>query len=527
MSINGRPSRPSGGKKFGAGSVTITMSDFQTYEMQAKQMECKLWIESVLNEEIDNDLHQALKDGVVLCKLANVMFPGIIPRFNKQSSITFKLLENINSFLGVLKKMGINERELFIATDLWENKNFQKIVHTLSKMATIAIGKGFPIKWPIVEDPNQVNKPNFEQGSTEKVIDWDHSFIYNNNNGTPQQSKSPNSSISRLSGTPKTSFGLNSNGNSTTNSTTTSPYRSVINYGAPIPKQPSSNSLLTQNKPTNSASSTPINSTPTVPSPLPLSSPSSPPQPLTPTPQQQQEEKERLERLEKEKLERERLEKERLEKERLEKERLEKEQKDRQREELEKRKNELDSINNLVKSYEALSISDNYGMNVIHYAIKDGQIEIVKMYTDDLNVNLKTNTGRVNLNCTNSEIKGYAPIHILISTEEPRLEIIELLLSRNINVNIKNINGSTPLHLAVFWNHFKVLELLLKYNAGLDEKNNKGRTPLSLACHYGNETIAKYLAEKTNKDIKKLKIKNNKQKILDMEIPDSPPVPNN
>jgi len=163
-------------------------------------------------------------------------------------------------------------------------------------------------------------------------------------------------------------------------------------------------------------------------------------------------------------------------------------------------------------------LSKPNGWKPIHIACYNENDHIVKYLIEETNVDL---------NCTNNEIKGYAPIHILISTEIPRIEVIELILRKGIDVNKKNVNGSTPLHLAVFWNHFQVLELLLAYNANLFEKNNKGRTPLNLACHYGNENIAKYLAERTNVDPKKLKIKNNKQKILDMEIPDAPPVPIN
>lgn len=104
-------------------NVTITMSDFAAYEFQMKQTECRDWIQRVIKEDVPDDLHTALQDGVVLCKLVNAMFPGVIKQYNKPSSYAFKLIENINLFIQVCKKMGLVEEQLFLATDLYENKN--------------------------------------------------------------------------------------------------------------------------------------------------------------------------------------------------------------------------------------------------------------------------------------------------------------------------------------------------------------------------------------------------------------------
>jgi len=70
-----------------------------------------------------------------------------------------------------------------------------------------------------------------------------------------------------------------------------------------------------------------------------------------------------------------------------------------------------------------------------------------------------------------------------------------------------------------------VLKLLITYKANLQTTNNKGRTALDLSCHYGNVKMARYLAQQMGIDESKLKLKNNKQKVLDMETPNSPPKP--
>eukprot|EP01132_Coremiostelium_polycephalum_P002243 gene2243-2765_t len=826
--ISSRPGRPTGGKKITSGSVTITMSDFQTYEMQARQMECRKWIESVVNEELESsDLHQSLKDGVMLCKLANIMFPGIITKYNRPGSVTFKLIENINTFLIVPKKMGINENQIFIATDLWENKNMPKVIGTLNSMANIANSKGFPVKWPIVDDPESEPKTQFQDQTP--TYTWENSFIYsNNNNGN---------------GTPNKSFGRNSvlspSTVKTTSSPASSPYRSSNTTSIPSPSfynktttntnssQPpeSPKTLPPKTSPTSTSSQSLNNNAKppiTTPTPQPTlvpattttttttttTSPTTPVSPPTPVPTTKIEDEDSKpttitttipitpdtiltsnETINNIPIEDELNNNNNNNNNQYKKDKIKnyenqsKESKDLMEpihlatkegefemvceiaqpsnvnsatihgrtalhfavagnhieilqyllveqkadpnlsdtdgntplhlaiiqgltlavEALLKNGANVNAINkdgstpimmvslngeekivDLLLEYGAdVNSSNKKGNTALHYATlrghkkvvdklleagsdvnavnqdgatslhvaaeenyptiietlansgacvdhqrldgwtplytaaykgnietalsllsmsasvdshnlegwtplhaacaeghlqmaellidtykadinrqnsqgttplfhscSQGHLDLVKMLishgadpelsrpggwkpihiacyneNDDITRYLIEEVG-VDLNCTNTEIKDYAPIHILISTEEPRLEIIELLLKKNtININQKNINGSTPLHLAVFWNHFKILQLLLKYNANLDIKNNKGRTPLSLACHYGNEEIAKFLAEKMHIDVKKLKIKNNKQKILDMEVPDAPPVP--
>lgn len=95
-----------------------------------------------------------------------------------------------------------------------------------------------------------------------------------------------------------------------------------------------------------------------------------------------------------------------------------------------------------------------------------------------------------------NEIKGYTPLHILIATSKPRLELIKILLDHNAPVDATTQTGTTPLHLAVYNGHRAVVELLLKYKANPALKNKKELTPLQLAALYGEKQIAFLLAEK-------------------------------
>jgi len=122
------------------------------------------------------------------------------------------------------------------------------------------------------------------------------------------------------------------------------------------------------------------------------------------------------------------------------------------------------------------------------------------------------------------ELKKYTPLHILIATEEPPMELIKLLVDNGAKVNAKNETGGTPLHLAAFWGHFPVVKYLVKEGAKFDVQNNKGKTAMEVAASYGHGDIAEWLAEQMGEDVPE--IRQGKQKVLEsMPEPASPPKP--
>ena len=81
-------------------------------EDQARQ-----WIEDVTGEKIGTDFHASLRDGVVLCILANAIKPGCIRKINT-AGMPFKEMENIKSFLTAARSMGLPEHDCFSTPDL-------------------------------------------------------------------------------------------------------------------------------------------------------------------------------------------------------------------------------------------------------------------------------------------------------------------------------------------------------------------------------------------------------------------------
>ena len=88
---------------------------------------------------------------------------------------------------------------------------------------------------------------------------------------------------------------------------------------------------------------------------------------------------------------------------------------------------------------------------------------------------------------------GKTILHIAI--ENNYEDIVKFLIQNKADVNIKDNDGNTPLHLAVKNGNDFIVKLLLKAGAKKDIKNNEGKTPLDLAKEINNIEILKLLNE--------------------------------
>jgi len=79
---------------------------------------------------------KSLKNGVLLCKLANAIRPGIVPKI-QTASAPFVQMENINAFLQAEKILGIPTMDLFMTVDLFEEKNIGQVLRSLATLKRI------------------------------------------------------------------------------------------------------------------------------------------------------------------------------------------------------------------------------------------------------------------------------------------------------------------------------------------------------------------------------------------------------
>jgi transgelin len=97
-----------------------------------QEAEAQDWIETVLGAKFPpgEKYEDALKDGIILCKLMNKLQPGLVPKINT-SGATFKMMENITVFSKALRAYGVADIDIFQTVDLWEQKDISQVTMTL------------------------------------------------------------------------------------------------------------------------------------------------------------------------------------------------------------------------------------------------------------------------------------------------------------------------------------------------------------------------------------------------------------
>ncbi|XP_031384250.1 integrin-linked protein kinase 1 isoform X2 [Punica granatum] len=84
-------------------------------------------------------------------------------------------------------------------------------------------------------------------------------------------------------------------------------------------------------------------------------------------------------------------------------------------------------------------------------------------------------------------------VRLMYSANEGDLDSIQDLLASGTNVNFKDIDGRTALHIAACQGRTDVVQLLLDRSAEVDPKDRWGSTPLADAVYYKNQNVIKLL----------------------------------
>jgi len=135
------PAASSGGAKYAAaksdnaayGDLAERMAKMEAKYNPELEKEIRGWIEGKTGEKLGDDFHGALRDGTVLCKLANAIQPNAVKKVNS-SALAFKQMENINNFLEFARNKGVKPNDLFQTVDLYEAANMTQVLQTLDNL---------------------------------------------------------------------------------------------------------------------------------------------------------------------------------------------------------------------------------------------------------------------------------------------------------------------------------------------------------------------------------------------------------
>lgn len=148
------------------------------------------WMKEVMGPDVDLDtsgdrdtFYKQLKDGQILCRLINVLQPGSIPEKKiNNTTMAFKCMENINLFLGEVKKLGVPAEETFQTVDLWENQNLTSVLICLQSLARKASKFGFKSIGPKEAEANVRQFSDEQLKAGQNII----SLQYGSNKGANQ-----------------------------------------------------------------------------------------------------------------------------------------------------------------------------------------------------------------------------------------------------------------------------------------------------------------------------------------------------
>lgn len=116
------------------------------------------------------------------------------------------------------------------------------------------------------------------------------------------------------------------------------------------------------------------------------------------------------------------------------------------------------------------------GRTPLHLAVHNDQKAVVELLL----------VSKADINAKDRD--GNTPLHMANN-----INIVKLLLAKGANVNAKRALDQTPLHYSAIGGNKDVVELLLAQGANVNAKCRDGWTPLRYAVHNGHKTLAEWL----------------------------------
>eukprot|EP00111_Clytia_hemisphaerica_P024707 TCONS_00072807-protein len=139
--------------------------------------------------------------------------------------------------------------------------------------------------------------------------------------------------------------------------------------------------------------------------------------------------------------------------------------------------------------------TDNKKMNAIHYAAKSDSRQIldplIQLLEHDNNALINGESLSVLLNIAN--INGETPLHLAILEEN--LEACKILIAKGADVNLAKLRGLTPLHLACVKDSVEIVKLLVREGARVTGTDEIREIPLHKAARNDKVEIVKFLLE--------------------------------
>lgn len=122
-------------KKASTTTVTLKRQSVAALDFQIKQHEAKDWIKAVVGEEIGEDFFGSLRDGVILIKLIQKIFPKCILGTPRTTKAAFIMMQNVEAFTKACQSYGLTN--VFLPSDLVNLTNTKQVLSTIIQLAEL------------------------------------------------------------------------------------------------------------------------------------------------------------------------------------------------------------------------------------------------------------------------------------------------------------------------------------------------------------------------------------------------------
>lgn len=179
---------------------------------------------------------------------------------------------------------------------------------------------------------------------------------------------------------------------------------------------------------------------------------------------------------------------------------------------------------------------DQHGQTPLHVASLNDMLDVVRIFLDKgVDIDAKDKNGYTSLHfacCAgspeivnillskgakvkNDSIHGLTVLHfaasistaitlindqaVVASSDDRRSEVVKILLNNGIDVDVKDEDGFTPLHIAALRNNFGFVNILLDNGANIDAEANDGSTALHCSTENNSPETLKVLLDRKAK----------------------------
>lgn len=153
--------------------------------MDKQEAEIKGWLAEVLAADLGSgSLHDALKDGVVLCNLINKIRCTRDSKFPSKMKASFVQMENICYFIENARSLGVPDSENFQTIDLFEGKNMKQVMHCLYSLSRNLHKSGrteFPVIGPKLVEPVKITFTESQLEDAKRTISLQYGYCRTNN----------------------------------------------------------------------------------------------------------------------------------------------------------------------------------------------------------------------------------------------------------------------------------------------------------------------------------------------------------